>query len=601
MESILTDQKERERVSSMARIFTKVDRVLSGDPVEVEVEKMGPYMPPSYTDGKTISFNVDRIGDITSVEDLVSILGLNYHELAHVLYTPRGNSEVIKRIISSNLHDAFNILEDQRIETFLTSTYPSTIPYLTSTLLRYCTETDISWETNHILVHGRRYIPADIRREFRNRFSAPHLASRAESIIDEYRKIVFPRDADRAYELVEQFKAIICALISRPADPHDHKNKYRPEMKKGRVSSQRDQSKASEASDRMDQDLEESSSEEGPSEGQGDDTGKVQSRPSGSGESGESSGDGQDWQPSLDQENNSQMSNDNFRDAMRDLINDAETDQSVMDDVAMKQRAIVHGGEIDLDLPTRRYAESPVRAEDIDGARQFAGIIDQLRSDADPGWLRYAPSGKVNIQRVMRGDSYDRVWDKWAEGNDDASDIECVINIDTSISMKYQIVEASRAMWVIKKALESIDASVTVLGYNDYTFLVYGKNERVNTSTYRSMRSANGTAPRKAIEESVRVLESSRRKNKIFISITDGQWPYENNNKGPTSEEMIAALSKRGVTTALAFIGSVPIGREREYVDDHNCQIVSAVNDPRELVRFAREIVSYSMRRKDYR
>lgn len=635
MESILADQKDREQYASMTSILTKTDRVLTGEPVVVEVVNDGWHMPPSYTDGKTITFNRDKIGSITSTEDLVNLLGLNYHEMAHVLFTPRANTDLVKSVMAAGLHPAFNILEDQRIETFLTSMYPSTIPYFTSTLLRYCAETEVSWKMNHLLVYGRRYLPTDIRREFRRRFVKPELLADAEDIIDQYRKLIFPNDDVVALALIERFDKILRQTgEAPPADPHGHAAGNRPDVKKGRTT-QREQRDASRASDEFDSELadrdeeeesgdeiggsqtDEPSDEERDGEGSGDgsadeqedgDEGSGGGRDDSDGDSdstssqsgGESSGQESEGkgaansgsspttQPSLDDES--------FREMMKDIVEQVEQLDEVIEDVTSKQRAIVNGdGEIDTNLPGKRSSASRVSDDMVNSARQFAAVIDQLRSESDPGWHRYAPSGKVNLQRYMRGESYDRIWDKWAEGNNDAADIECVITIDTSISMSYQIHQASRAMWIIKKALESIDASVTVIAYNTKTALVYDKKERVSSSEYKALKASDGTAPHQAIVEAVRILEASRRANRIFITITDGEWPYEYSSRDGflTSEQMIEELGKRGVLTALAYVGYDGYG-----IDGHRCQIAGGVMQSSQLVEFARKIVAASMKRR---
>jgi hypothetical protein len=44
---------------------------------------------------------------------------------------------------------------------------------------------------------------------------------------------------------------------------------------------------------------------------------------------------------------------------------------------------------------------------------------------------------------------------------------------------------ACQAMWVIKHALEKIDATVTVYGFNTESFLIYSKDERADQGKAR--------------------------------------------------------------------------------------------------------------------
>ena len=58
---------------------------------------------------------------------VANLRGLNFHELSHILYTPRQGSEIVTWVKENDLFKAFNALEDQRIETLFTSRFPSTV------------------------------------------------------------------------------------------------------------------------------------------------------------------------------------------------------------------------------------------------------------------------------------------------------------------------------------------------------------------------------------------------------------------------------------------------------------------------------------------
>lgn len=627
---ILADQKQRERISAMAHVFRKTDRVLTGDPIDVVVED-APGQAPSWTDGKTITFNKAVIGSVTSIDEIIRLSGLNYHELAHCWYTPRTNSTLVKAIRSEGIFDAFNVLEDQRIETFLTSKHPSTIPYLVSTFMRFCIQSEQSWETNYALVYGRKFIPADVRAEFKRRFIKQSIIPQLEAVIDEYRTLVFPKDSNRGLELVRAFAALMSQIGGQVADPHGHVGGTRPQdVSGGRPATPREQNSVADSIDEMDEALEDSN---GPGAGADDEDEDDDDGVGGAGSNsdsddvddfGDSSGDNQasfDSQGGGDSDsgdadqgdtnttgsgglgagnskgdNTTPLDADAVRAMLEGLAKQFENLPDVQEDAGNKQRAIVSGdGDIDTTLDTKGGRELPVDAGDVATARKFATVLDQLRADADPGWRTHTSSGKVNVQRVINGADYDKIWDRWIEGNNDAADIECVITIDTSGSMSYGINEASRAMWIIKRAMEIIDANVTVIAYNHDTTLVYKKEQKVNKQKYRSMKAQGSTMPRQAVTEAVRILQASRRHNKIFITITDGQWATEYGHGGSTTEGMIEAMGELGITTALAFIGYVS---PHYGIDAHKCQIAAGVSNPMELVGFAKKIVGTSMKVK---
>ena len=616
--SILADQQEFERTEAMARVFMKADRVLSGSKVDIELKDERGNTAPSWTDGRTITFNKSRIGSITSVEDIIRLSGLNYHELAHVLYTPRWNTDIVKAVRSEGNFEAFNLLEDQRIETFLTSVYPSTIPYLVSTFMHFCADKPESWERNFVLVHGRRYIPAQVRREFRDRFVRQDLISQFETIIDEYRKLVYPASSARGQVLIREFALLLSQIGGSPSDPHGHVGGCRPDIDSGRAVPQKDQTDASDASDDLDEELEEDEKEDDTSSTDGTDGSDGTDGPddsdegdsgSGSAEGDSESGDGDSSGESSSSSGKSSgkpsaggegsggsgigSSDGDFKELLEEIAKSVEESSAVQDDVRSKQRSIVNNdGDVSASATGARHREELASPNDISVSRRFSTILEQLRVDSDPGWERRTASGRINVQRVISGAPSDEIWDRWQDGNNDSSDIECVIAIDVSGSMTYQIDGASRAMWVIKRSLESLNANVTVISFGSDTHLVYDKSERANKTKYKRLAANGGTEPRNAVRQSVRILEASKRANKIFIAITDGQWSAE--GRGPnTSEGMIEALGKRGVTTALAFIGP------DAYMESHKCQVAVAVNDSVELIGFAKQIVSQTMTTKN--
>lgn len=651
--TILADQQERERIDALARVFMKADRVLSGDDINIEIDRSGSYHAPSWTDGKTIWFSRNMIGSITSVEDLIRITGLNYHELAHVLYTPRANTSIVIAVRAEGLHTAFNLLEDQRIETFLTSTYPSTIPYLVSTFMRFCIMDERAWDGNYVLAYGRRYLPMDVRAEFKRRFKRQDLIPQFEAIIDEYRKLVYPADYNRGLELIRAYNRLVLEMNAAVNDPHGH-CAGRPDVDSGRPATAKEQREAKAASDDLDDEIKEeeeaererreqeaaSSDTDPKSDDEGDDedgeggasnaTDKSDEDSDGTDGQGnadddgddsdegngnaDGSGDSGDSDSGTDGESSSASdipgtgtgrgdvdfplgdTDSDIKRAFEDIVKSFEQSQEVKDDIASKQRAIVSGtGDIAVGIDKQRYRESYVREDDTATARRFAQVLTRLREDADPGWKRNTASGRLNVDSVMRGRDITEVWDRWQEGYADAADIECVINVDISSSMTYRIDAASRALWVIKRALETVDASVTVIAYasgSAKTQLVYDKGESANKTQYKSLRAQGNTEPYEAIAESVRVLEASRRANRIYINITDGAWGDDRPRGAMTPDQLIAALGSSGVTTALAYIG----GYGKPYA--HECHIAESVNDPMDLVDFAKRIVTTAMKNR---
>jgi uncharacterized protein YegL len=194
----------------------------------------------------------------------------------------------------------------------------------------------------------------------------------------------------------------------------------------------------------------------------------------------------------------------------------------------------------------------------------------------------------------MRGDDFDTIFDQWNEGREDATDIECVIAIDNSGSMQgSKISGANRAMYAIKRALDRIDASTTVLTFSDQTHVLYRASEKSN-SQIRDAFSGGGTTPDEAIKYATKVLAESARKIKIFFVITDGEW-YGNQD---TNHDAIEKMSRSGVLTAFAYI---PENNEDVTLDidkAHKCEIGAVVANPFDLITMAKAIVKYAISRR---
>ena len=135
--------KHIEKLQSVGIVYSKADRIITGDPVEVRVEDNPEMDTTAYNDGKNIVFNAHLLEDVTD-ESIVSLHGFNYHEVAHVLWTPRGGSEFGTTIRQEKLGRAFNILEDSRIERLLIAKYPATAPFLEASSLEYILKGDPS-------------------------------------------------------------------------------------------------------------------------------------------------------------------------------------------------------------------------------------------------------------------------------------------------------------------------------------------------------------------------------------------------------------------------------------------------------------------------
>lgn len=209
-----------ERLTRAARVFSKTNSILAKRNIKVALRKEGTGSAPAWSDGDTVYFNTDHIRD-TDFDDIMRVYGLNFHEMAHVFYTPRMSHPVPTRCKEESLWEAFNALEDQRIETLLTRRWPSTAPWLTATVGRWLLDSTAAVIHAYPLVRGRRYLPGELRGLLREQYLYPSRLGVIDSVIDEYREIRFKRQAhndrdvqDRAVELIRLYHE---AVFGAPA------------------------------------------------------------------------------------------------------------------------------------------------------------------------------------------------------------------------------------------------------------------------------------------------------------------------------------------------------------------------------------------------
>lgn len=619
-------QERAVRLNALCRVYEQADRVLTGDPVIVNVVPDGPA--PAWSDGASIYINLNEIEDM-DLETLTQVNGLNYHELAHHLYTPRKGTELVKWIIDNQYFQAFNILEDQRIETLLVGRYPSIAPYLTATVARWLgSSEDING--NYVTIRGRRYLPVEIRQAFRDEFAFPDLIPAIIDIVDEYRLLAFPQGYEKAKELVERFYKEVCIPMGMlpTMDGGPNKCGERAPTSKGRPEPGKAQENDSKRAQGMGtkestyvpkpkqpvQESKPSPTQTTPSNGNnkpedansGNPTPTEHRAPTSVEEALEirekhvdtptSAIAGQGHADSL-----GGVPND-IKDMLNNAIEDVLARKDVQADVKTKQRVIVGGDGKHEDVTKKgKFNSITVPQEAIISYRKFAKELQRLRDDSEPTWQRETPTGRLNVQRVIRGCEIDAAFDRWDEG-DDGCDIEAVILVDRSGSMSSgrNDQKASIACWTIKRALEHINAPVTVYAFDDAAEVAYTRNELAHKTEYKFIYGSGGTEPYPTLLAAEQLLMASRKKNKMLFIVTDGVF---NTNK---NDELIERINRRGILTAMTLIMD---DREyKYYVEDsnqlkveelrHKAEVFSRISNAKDLLPFAKQVVVSAIKKR---
>jgi hypothetical protein len=642
-ESAVADE-QHDRAVRAVQVAGRFASIITRKDLTVTLVRDTHIPAPAWSTGDSISFHEGRIaGNLHTAEGVMSLKGLTCHEVSHILYTPRAGSNIALWVADEGLHSYWNMLEDMRIERLLTGRFGrAVVPWLTATIAQHLLSEPEAVKSAFPLIHGRTYLPLELRVAVREAFVAQSVVRELASVIDEYVRLVFPRDVETAKALIIRYRDLLKQAGQEANQPEpDGKcgsgsegfdSSSRPATQKEQ---ERDQQKADKQGDKSDDIPEPSEPVDGDDEGDqptddgegqgegsdtdGDDTdggdgdsteegdqsgnqpGKGAGDQPGDGK-GEGSGDSQsddDGQQS-DAESSDGAPVNGKGGSGAGGAGDSEPDledllESILDDIAKDFAESIHDTLVEIaggaELEGNGNA-APQQAPfnefepSLDArlaSNAFGRELEDLQTQFDPGWERETASGKLNVGRYLRGADIDESFDRWQSGRDDAVDIECVIVLDRSGSMSDRMRVAMESMWAIKRALDTIGASTTVVLYGSATSVLYGAHDEA-TSTVRGVSAGGGTYPVDAVQHAVNVLAQSDRKVKLLLNITDGAW-----ERGADADELIATARRAGVVTALAYITNLAV--DSTLVDAHESELVTAVTKTDDLFLLGRELV----------
>ena len=630
----LEEVEREERLARIGRIFQKMARVLTGNSkVEVHLAESGPAA--AWSDGRNITLNKGMI-DNMDIDAMVQLHGLLYHEMSHLLYTPRIGNGLTDWAIRSGHKMAYNILEDQRIETLLVGRHPSVAPYLSAVILRWLATDQNQIQSNYILVRGRRYLDVSIRQAFRDAFLAPALIPAIESIVDEYHTLVFPRDEARARVLIERFRTEVLNKV--PQQPQ-HGCEGASSTKSGTPSNEKDQEKDSKSAqsqpseDEQDEPQEPStgedegsegdesegsesgegegsgeSDEQGPSEGK-DGKGKGQQDADGEGQQKGAKGEGKGSGSGAGAGSGSKNPVTKAAEAVAKALEDISSSAEVQAEMNARRRAVQNGGNdgwFESQLPNGWFKGSRPAASLVAAEKKFRQVLRRLAEDCDPGWERETSSGRLNIRRAMAGADPSEAFDRWAEGNEGA-DLEVFIGVDSSGSMCSAVGKgaeaksadevASEVTWVLTKALKEMGADVTVVTFGNISEVVYTREDTGRVKEVRQIQGWGGTDALPALEEAERIFRSSRRKNRLLIMVTDGSW-----SQVQACDVTMRRIEDLGVLSAVAFLdtngGRYKRTTEQDFQDyGHAAQVFGSTKSGAELASWGKALVTATIKR----
>lgn len=615
--------------NALRATLEKTNRILMGDrKIRVHIGTEENYTStiggvpypgcPSWTDGKNIHFNQDVLsmyrrsnkpGKKNRYDYHASILGLNYHELSHVLYTPPQDTWLGRRVMTRGLGNEYNILEDQRIESFFAARYSNAAKYFVLPILRHLYDAS-DRSMCHIVTYGRRYLPKRIRDLFEKSFiehleskfsqhDAKNFKEEIESVIDQYRTLPLSNNSkqqERALSLIEQFHQLMESIYGSQgstklsqdmggnSSPHDsgcsngtNRSQSSSSVEKG--------SNSKETAKLVEQQTEEQDKEEQEEdeEGEGEDSNQVEEG-GGEQESDNSSGESQQDSENESEDTTSNSGSKGVSTDNHDANEGTTTEEDIENALQEVQESFENDSTISQEVDnierTIRYREtSMLESEHGVGDKTFNVTSDMrslsnriekqlkgLMDDVSPGWMYGESEGRINVSRYLQSEhGDDDYWDKWDEGREQDTGCEIYIGVDSSASMEdySNYIHAQRTLWIIKRACDSINISTTVTEFGDPEKfrVVYGQNDRVSANQYNiSYPYHSTTRPNEMIELASNVMDQSKKSVKLFIVITDGVWRANGGWEAPLrdmdAEKLLIGIGLDGNNVAGAYFDS---------------------------------------------
>lgn len=635
---------KRTRLSKLASIFARANSVLTGKRISVHVVNSD-IQAPAYSSTHEIWFNLNKMKDDFTARSIVSAQGLNFHELSHIFFTPRNAHALPTWVKENNYWQAFNALEDMRIENLMVAKLPSVTNWLVTTILDYLLDTKESIKLAYALTYGRKYLPTELQQLAINEFEKPELIADLEIIIDRYIELVFDdnESVEVAKELITKYADLLNQLAPKQdddpngsngmPDPYGHskrpaqgyesssnrpasaseQKKYRERVKSGNSAKEKVKRTKSDTNSDTTTDTTTNTNSDTKS-----DTNSKEKEISNRNEKvaerdrevdfddldfddTEFDDDDFDYGESFKQAGEKSVGNQNGTTGDNQQVTDTLND--ILDDViagiSKEVNSVAKQLGIQLDL-VGGNAETPNRADytDVNApadlvliSKAFGKELERLRSKYEPAWEYETDEGNLNVLRYINNSEFDVCFDVWQEGRADVVNVEAVILLDKSGSMSgVNADEAYKSMWAIKKALESVNAKTSVVLFDNSTYLLYDKDEKAGV-TIRDSGASGGTNPEQAIMYAKKVLAESDKSIKILFMITDGAWDTDN------GEKAIQEMRNAGVLTCQAYLSQYETSAEHLEPYRHGFELLTQIKSAKDILSLGKELVRIAIHR----
>jgi hypothetical protein len=483
--------------------------------------------------------------------------GLFYHEVGHLMFTTplpmllnlsvqnldnpyiplESNAEMVVPMlggtphwkINSNFQHAWNVLEDQRMESALVEESPQIASYLTVLVVRNMIHSNTSWA----LLAGRTYLPDSVRQSSERLWSVSGSEYSPADIANVIERYCTAEDAPTMVECVEQMRVMLNGL-STP-DSIDKHQRF-TSAAQGENPSEGDletlekvgqSASANRNSSRNNSDDGQENSEAQGEAGNQESAEDAERKPSGNESSpsngSSATGDDRDESPVRTYEER-----ENLRDALNEAVDNLSDDDTLTEDLASMNEAYNND---DGSLPKYEGTTQNMNDDLIQQASMVADDIERAFSlatqDCAPHWETGQRRGFLEPVRYMTRQPGDlEIFRGWADSGEPGHDLAVSLFLDVSGSMDGTGEELGAAAWAVKVACDrlNIECDVTLFDHGGYR--LWGTEDRVGPEDVPFVDSRGGTDPTIAFQS---ILADEREKaSHLVLVMTDGDWSDSN-------------------------------------------------------------------------
>ena len=511
----------------------------------------------AYTDFTSISISIPALREDQemTVDFAADLRGLAYHEAGHIIktvpfvnivdevlpladgFSPERRERTMEALWGSKdaLHHAWNMLEDQRMESSMVRESKNLGRYYNVIVLTHILDGDVS-PNAYLLLYGRKHVSQDVRDRARIAFAAVQgeaMTVEVERLIDAYKAADNLLDM---WQCVVKFSGIVYKAGEKATTPDDldgHNDDGG--VSEGEASKRLEASNQPADGEAQDDDGEgqgPASDDDGDDEADGDegddeaDEGEDDQDGVGSTADRSRKGEGSDGNGAADHSSGEAVWNrDVVRDAIRKGKDERNNDRTIVGDVRAFNEALAKAGS---SLPIKRIPvignpDPAVTFEANKLNRALRNLMDQARAERAPSWQQNQRSGVLDVIRYKTRQAGDmEFFRSYADGGDmHLPNMAVSLVLDGSGSM-YSYGEAlAQAAFGVKSACDVIGVPCTVTVYDTDAYLLWDKDDRP-IDVPLDVIPGGGTDPKAALD----LLDSQMadKDHHLVIIMTDGAW-----------------------------------------------------------------------------